>query len=52
MRVAALECAVNLKTNEFENKRQASLSGEQDSLSRGEIPPVGAQDIPLVRGVG
>ena len=40
---------LNLKMNQFENKqkkkKQASLSGEQDSRGRGEKPPVSGHRI-------
>ena len=40
MRVAALDAQLNLKRINSETKKQALLSGEQDSLGRGERPPV------------
>ena len=54
MRVAALGAHLNLNRINLENEeKQASLSGEHDSLGRGERAPVfRAQDIPLVRGMG
>ena len=45
VRVAALAARFKFKQRiNLENKKQASLSGEQDSLGRGEKPPVGAQE--------
>ena len=47
VRVATLDAHLNFKKRiNSENKKQPSLSGEQDSQVRGEIPPVWAQDTP------
>ena len=53
VRVAVLDAQLNFKNELIWNEKQASLSGEQDSRGRGEKTPcLGAQDIPLVRGMG
>ena len=55
VRVAALGLRdFNLQNELIWNKRekQTSLSGEHDSLGRGERAPARAQDIPVVRGMG
>ena len=51
VRVAALDAQLNFKMNQFENKKQASLSGEQDSRA-GVKPPAWGTGLPLVRGMG
>ena len=53
VRVAALTARFKFKNELIWNKKkQASLSGEQDSRGRVETPLFRAQDIPLVRGIG
>ena len=53
VRVAALEMRMKFKIELIWNeKKQASLSGEQDSQVRGERPPCLGHSRPLVRGKG